>query len=350
MKFILAFIGFGTVGQGLAEILVNRGEWLREKYGFEFSVVAVSDLLKGSVYNPQGLDLPHLLSLVKKKGSIEEYPSGVKGWDSLQTIRQSEANTIVEVTYTDLQTGEPALSHLRTALSLGKHVVTSNKGPAALAYRELRELARQKGVFFKFEGSVMSGTPLLNLALNHLAGARITEVKGILNGTTNYILTQMEKGLRYEEALREAQHLGYAETKPDADVEGWDAVAKVLILANILMDTQLKVAEVYREGITHLTLEHIQEAAREKCRWKLIGSLQRKGSQVRAKVATEKIPLDDPLAGVSGITNALTFTTDLLGKVTIIGPGAGRKETGFALLSDLLDIKRSVSPPGRGLR
>ena len=344
MKFSLAFIGFGTVGQGLAEILADRGEWLREKYGFEYSVVAVSDLIKGSVCDPQGLDLPHLLSLVKEKGKIEDYPKGDKGWDSLKTIRQSQANTIVEVTYTDLQTGEPALTHIRTALSLGKHVVTSNKGPAALAYRELRELAYQKGIFFKFEGAVMSGTPLLNLALNHLAGARITEVRGILNGTTNYILTQMEQGLSYEEALGEAQRLGYAEAKPDADVEGWDAVAKVLILANLLMDTQLKVTEVPRKGITHLTLEHIREAAAEKRRWKLIGSLGRERNRVQAQVAPQKIPLDDSLAGVSGITNALTFTTDLLGKVTIVGPGAGRKETGFALLSDLLEINRSVSP------
>ncbi|TKJ30631.1 homoserine dehydrogenase [bacterium (candidate division B38) B3_B38] len=343
MKFTIAFIGFGTVGQGLAEILADRGKWLREEYGFEYSVVAVSDSIKGSVCDPGGLDLPHLLSLVKEKGSINDYPQGDKGWDSLKTIRQSPANTVVEVTYTDLRTGEPALTHIRTALSLGKHVVTSNKGPAALAYRELRDLARQKGVFFKFEGAVMSGTPLLNLALNHLEGARISEVRGILNGTTNFILTQMEKGLSYEEALAEAQRLGYAEAKPDADVEGWDAVAKVLILANLLMNTQLKVEEVSREGITNITPAHIQEAMRKKCRWKLIGSLRREGSQVRAKVAPEKIPLDDILAGVGGITNALTFSTDLLGKVTIVGPGAGRKETGFALLSDLLEISRSVS-------
>ena len=343
MKFTLAFIGFGTVGQGLAEILADRGKWLREEHGFEHSVVAVSDPIKGSVCDPRGLDLPHLLSLVKDKGSIEGYPKGDKGWDSLKTIRQSPANTIAEVTYTNLHTGEPALTHIRTALSLGKHVVTSNKGPAALAYRELRELARQKGVFFKFEGAVMSGTPLLNLALNHLAGARISEARGILNGTTNFILTQMEKGLSYDEALAEAQRLGYAEAKPDADVEGWDAVAKVLILANLLMDTQLKVEEVHREGITRLSSAHIREALKEKRRWKLIGSLQQEGSQVKAKVAPEKIPLDDPLAGVGGITNALTFTTDLLGKVTVVGPGAGRRETGFALLSDLLEINRTMS-------
>ncbi|MFB0518628.1 MAG: homoserine dehydrogenase [Acidobacteriota bacterium] len=343
MKFTIAFIGFGTVGQGLAEILADRGKWLREEYGFDCSVVAVSDPIKGSVCDPGGLDLPHLLSMVKEKGNIEDYQKGDKGWDSLKTIRQSTANTIAEVTYTDLHTGEPALTHIRTALSLGKHVVTSNKGPAALAYRELRELARQNGVFFKFEGAVMSGTPLLNLALNHLAGARISEARGILNGTTNFILTQMEKGLSYEEALAEAQRLGYAEAKPDADVEGWDAVAKVLILANLIMNTQLKVEEVHREGITHITPAHIQQAVREKCRWKLIGSLRQEGNQVRAKVAPEKIPLDDTLAGVGGITNALTFTTDLLGKVTVVGPGAGRKETGFALLSDLLEINRSAS-------
>ena len=335
----LAFIGFGVVGQGLAEILHEKKNELRKKYGFEYLLVAVSDFKKGSALLAGGLDIAKLLELAKNN-KISEYPGAKTGLDALDTIRESGADIVVEVSYTDIETGEPAYSHFKAALEAGKHLVTTNKGPTALNFRELAGIAKKKCVQFRYEGTVLAGTPSLNLSDLCLAGNTIKEIRGIMNGTTNFILTNMETGKSYADALKEAQELGYAEAKPDADVEGWDAVAKVVILSKSVMGVDIGVKDVDRTGITGISLEDVEAAKKEGKRWKLIGRVTREGAGVRASVRPEKVALTDPLAAVGGATNALTFETDLLGDVTIVGPGAGRKETGFSLLIDLLTIHR----------
>ncbi len=340
----LALIGFGTVGQGLAEILLAKGDKLAARYGVQFQVVAVSDLLKGSLYDPQGLDLAALLQAVQQTGKLDAYPvrAGLfSDWDSLRAIRESNADTVVEISWTDVQTGQPAIDHVRAAFESGKNAVLTNKGPVALAYRELAELAAAQGVQFRFEGTVMSGTPTIRLAQQALAGCEILEVKGILNGTTNYILTQMEGGQSYADALAEAQRLGYAEADPTADVEGWDAAGKAVILANVLMGGDLRVADVDRAGISKLTLADVAAAKTAGERWKLIARVWQEAGLTKASVQPTRLPLTHPLAGVSGAVNACTFSTDLLGDVTLVGPGAGRMETGYAVLGDLLDIAAS---------
>jgi homoserine dehydrogenase len=335
MKHRIALIGFGTVGQGLAEILLSKEQELKEKYGYEFDIVGISDIAWGTAYNPDGLDIPAMLETAKKK---KKFSTDLKEWDALALIKESNATVVCELAFTNLETGEPAISHCKTAFETGKHIVTSNKGPAALAYRELKQLAVKNNVEFLIEGTVMSGTPVLNLTEGPLAGCTITAARGILNGTTNYILSQMEEGMSYEDALKKAQELGYAEADPTGDVEGYDARGKVTILANVVMDTSLKIGDVSCQGITKITLDDIAKAREENCRWKLIGSVKREGDNVIASVAPEKLPLTHPLAGVMGATNAMTFTTDLLGDVSIVGPGAGRTETGYSILTDLLKI------------
>jgi len=337
----LAFIGFGVVGQGLTEILLEKKEMLKEKYGFEWSVVAIADMKKGSVYDEKGLDIKKILSIVKKGQSLETYPTGVKGLDNLQTITDTNADTILEVTYTDVKTGQPALTHIKTALEAGKNVVSTNKGPAVKEVKELTDLARKNKVFYGFEGVVLAGTPAINLALYTLAGNTIKGFKGIMNGTTNYILTRMEEGMSYEEALQKAQDLGYAEADPTGDVEGLDALGKVVILTNVVLGKTIGWQDVKRTGITHITSEDIQNAKKQGKRWKLIGScmIENDGS-VNASVEPISLPLSDPLAGVNEAINALTYYTDELGPVTIVGPGAGKRETGFALLIDLLTLHR----------
>jgi homoserine dehydrogenase len=176
------------------------------------------------------------------------------------------------------------------------------------------------------------------LAWSDLAGCEIVELSGIVNGTTNYILTQMEQGNGYTEALAEAQRLGYAEADPAGDVEGYDAAAKALILANVVMDAQISMSDVDRTGITGLTREMIKSAAAAGERWKLLARVWREGEQVRASVQPTRLPQSHPLANVGGVTNAITFTTDLLGDITLIGPGAGGVATGFAVLSDILAL------------
>ncbi len=344
MSYKLAFVGFGTVGQGLAEILRDKAGRLEADYGFKASLVAVSDSVKGAVYCPEGLDIGALLAAVGETGSLAAYPDGpglIRGWDSLTTIRNSGADVLVEAAWTDLRTGQPAISHIGAAFEAGMHVVTSNKGPAALAYRELKALADARGKRWGIEGTVMSGTPALRLGHTDLAGCRIAEIRGILNGTTNFILTQMETGASYAAALAEAQRLGYAEADPTADVEGHDALGKLMILSAVVMNAPLSKDQVACQGITGLTPDDIVRAKSEGKRWKLIARLRRTADGVEASVGPQAIPYADPLASVSGATNAITYVTDLLGEVTLVGPGAGRQATGFALLSDLLDIHRA---------
>jgi homoserine dehydrogenase len=344
MHFKLAFIGFGTVGQGLAEILIEKKQMLEQKYDFHYSVLAISDILKGSVYDEKGLDLKKILELVKNGKKINEYPTGKKDMDSLTTIKETNADTIIEITYTDIKTGEPATTHIKTALNAGKNVVSTNKGPVVREVRALLDLAKKKNVFYGFEGVVLAGTPALNLAKFTLAGNKIKGFKGILNGTTNYILTKMGEGMSYKDALKKAQELGYAEADPTADVEGFDAMGKVVILTNVVLEKNITIDDVQRKGITEITQNDIESARAEGKVWKLIGSaeLQEDGS-LKTRIWPEKLPLSNPLAGVSGATNALTYYTDELGAVTIVGPGAGKRETGFALLIDLLEINKKTT-------
>ncbi|MBI9049779.1 MAG: homoserine dehydrogenase [Anaerolineaceae bacterium] len=338
----LALIGFGNVGQGFVQILRDYGETITTETGASFRIVAICDALKGSIYQPEGYDPAELLDVVQKNGKLESLPAKARNMDAIQTIVVSNADVVVEMSFTDLKTGQPAIQYVDAAIKNKKHVVTTNKGPAALAYQELAEQARLYGVKFGVEGTVMSGTPALGLATQLLQGAGINKIQGILNGTTNYMLTKMAEGASYEDVLQEAQSLGYAEADPSGDVEGHDAAGKVVILAAMLMDAEIKLSDIDLEGITKITPADIELAAQHNEKWKLIGALEKKDGQIFASVKPTRVPLSHPLAGVDGATNAITYSTDLLGDVTLIGAGAGRMETGFAVLGDLLGIHRTL--------
>jgi homoserine dehydrogenase len=341
MEYRLAIIGFGNVGQGFAEILRDHGPRILEQSGVRFRIVGVSDNLKGSIHDPAGFEPGDLLDAVRLAGNFGGVDAPDRGWDGVEMARRSAADAVVELSYTDLETGEPATGHIRAALEAGKHVVTTNKGPVALHYAELSEMARERGLDFGVEGTVMSGTPTVLNGMNLLRAAGIKRVQGILNGTCNYILTRMEEGSTYEDALQEAQDNGYAEADPTGDVEGFDAAGKVVILANLLMGVPIGMPDVDRTGISALTPADIAEASDAGERWKLIGTLEPTDAGVSASVKPERVALDHPLASVGGAVNAVTYTTELLGDVTLVGPGAGRLETGYAVLVDLLEIHRT---------
>ncbi|MGA2533264.1 MAG: homoserine dehydrogenase [Candidatus Aminicenantales bacterium] len=345
MEYRIGLVGCGTVGQGLLEILDKKREFLRDAYGFESRVVAISDKIRGSLLVPEGIDIPAVLGVLGRGGNLADYPKAAPGQaeplDPLDMIEKTDAGIIAELTYTNIQTAEPATSYIRKALRTGKHVVTSNKGPAALYYRELQDLARKNGLQFRIEGTVMSGTPVFHLAESGLAGNHVLEAQGILNGTTNFILSKMEtEGMEYAAALKLAQELGYAEADPTADVEGFDALAKIVILSNVLMDGSLKTSDVPRKGISSISKADVAAAKKAGYRYKLIAHAKKEAGGVVASVSPQKLPLSDPLAGVMGAQNALSLQTDLMGKVTIQGAGAGKTETGFAILSDMLAIHR----------
>lgn len=345
MKYKLGLVGCGTVGQGLLEILDSKAAALKKGFGFEAKVVAITDKIKGTVTAAGGLDIKRVLALLSQGKTLADYKPGKKPVtaDPLDVIASCGADIIAELTYTNIQTGEPAASYIRKALQTGKHVVTSNKGPAALYYRELKELAAKKKVQLRIEGTVMSGTPVFTLFESGFAGNQVKEIKGILNGTTNFILTKMElENMDYADALALAQKLGYAEADPTADVGGFDALAKVVILSNVILGGRIKPADVKPVGITGITKQMVLDAKQEGCRYKLIAHTKREGDKITAGVAPQKLPLSDPLSGVMGAQNALTFDMDLLGQVTIQGPGAGKMATGHAILQDILAIHRDL--------
>jgi homoserine dehydrogenase len=346
MQRKIILIGCGVVGQGFLEILVMKKELLESKFDFEPVLVGVADMVKGSILAPDGIDIPKFIEHVKTKGTVHDFPidDAIVGLNSLDMIKQADADIMVEVTFTDIKTGEPATSHIRAAFEKGMCVATTNKGPITLHFKELGELAKRKNALFRYEGVVMSGTPIFDLLEYCLAVNDIREIKGILNGTTNFMLTKMEEdNMSYADALALAQKLGYAEADPTADVEGFDALAKVIILSNVVLGGSLKPSDAEeRIGISGITIEDIRKAKAEGMRYKLIGSTRKENGKIIASVKPVKLPLSDPLAGVSGAVNALTFTTDLSGAITIQGPGAGKLETGFAIMIDVLNMHREM--------
>ena len=325
MKTIkIGMVGFGNVGHGFLQTLAEKKDYFRREYSLQFLVTAITDIRYGTIYDPQGLPADQLAVSSDFSGLSPDF---FRDWNTIQMIRNADTDVIIELSFTDLKTGEPAVLHCQEALLSGKHVITSNKGPIALHYKHLKELARDNGVKIGCEGTVMSGSPALRLGVDSLLPTGITEIQGILNGTTNYILSRMENGATYEEALLQAQELGYAEADPSGDVEGFDTAGKVAILAQFIFNTFIKPEDVEREGITNITPEDIKEAAQKNMRWKLIGSLKKTEHGVEASVKPVMLPMDNPLANITGAGNAIQYHSDLLGSITLFGPGAGRKIT-----------------------
>jgi homoserine dehydrogenase len=338
-------VGFGTVGQWLAGALGSQAERLAARYGIGVTVVGLANARDGFVSDANGLDLQAALDLAARGRSLGELP-GVRSWPAaLDGLRATDADLLVEVTASPPGDGEPGYSHMREALARGIPVVTSNKWPVALYGVELAELARSRGVAFRAESCVMSGTPLLSSLIEGLAGAVPLGLRGLLNATANFILTRMADGATYEDALAEAQAAGLAERDPAADVEGGDAVAKVMILAALVFGRQLGPEEVACRGITDIAPAELERAAAAGARIKHVATLgfsepDGKGDVV-ARVQPEPLGRDDPLASIDGTTNAVVCRARPLGEITIAGPGAGPGLAGQGVLSDLIAVARS---------
>ena len=337
MRLIL--VGFGTLGQSLARILHDDRERMLKEYGFEPQVSTIVDS-GGFCDDENGLNLILALKVKEKHGTIGKYPG--KGHQNVEPsgiISASQADALIETTPSNFKDGEPGLSNIKQALIGGKHVVTANKGPLALAMPALLELAAHKSVKLRFSGTVGGGTPFLSFASRSLPGEKILGVHGVLNGTTNYILTKMEnKSLSFQQALSEAQKKGIAERDPKNDVGGFDTAAKVVILANWVLKQRLTLRDVQTTGISNVTPERITRSRGSGLRVKLIGRL----SESRASVRLEEVPVNDPVC-VPDTLNALTFSTEHAGDVTLIGQGAGGEQTASAILRDLVEIRREYS-------
>jgi homoserine dehydrogenase len=340
-------VGFGTVGQWLAGALESNAERLAVRYGVEVAVVGIANARDGFIYDGNGLDLPAVLGLASAGRPIAEQP-GVTRWPSaMEGLRATEADLLVEVTASTSVDGQPGVAHMCEALERGIAVVTSNKWPVALQGVELAALARSRGVSFRAESSVMSGTPLLSALVDGLAGALPLGLRGLLNATANFILSRMSEGKPYADALAEAQAAGLAERDPSADVEGHDAVAKVMILSALVFGRQLRREQVACRGITDITRSEIDEAASSGARLKHVATLEFSepdgAGDVTARVAPELVGPDDPLANIEGTTNVLTCRAIPVGEVTVIGPGAGPELAGQGVFSDLIAVARAAS-------
>jgi homoserine dehydrogenase len=347
IEYKVALIGFGGVNRALVQLAAeNNARWARE-LGFQLKFVGVSDLHLGSAMCSSGLDLNELCKLSTVKGALENLPGGKAVPETEEVIQNSGADIVAEATFTNPVDGEPASSYCWLAVNKGISVVTTNKGPVAFHAETLSRAAETQGVFFEFEGSVMSGTPVIRLAKESLAGSDLVGFEGILNGTSNFVISSMEAGLSFTEAVGKAQRLGYAEADPTADIEGHDVRLKVTILANELLGAKLKPRDVTCKGISGLTAQAVQDAIASNARWKLIGSASKApDGTVRASVEPKLLPIENSLAGVAGAANAVTFKTKVLGDVTVRGPGAGRIETAYALLSDIISIHRKKTVGG----
>jgi homoserine dehydrogenase len=334
----LFLLGFGTVGRALARLILVKEALLRDSLHVAFRITGAVTRRHGGAADSGGLNPDALLRAAEAGGRL-----GRRTWDGTRLadwLGESAADVLVELTPTDRDTGEPAVANIRTALACGVHAVTANKGPVAFAYRELNALAENRGRRFLFESAVMDGTPVFSLQRETLPAARIRGFRGILNSTTNYLLTQMESGMEFEEAVAQAQAVGIAETDPLADVDGWDAAFKVAALAAVWMDAALKPQDIPRIGIGGLDPASVRRARAEGRPYKLVCRGRQTAAGVEASVRPEQLTADDPLAAARGTATLLQIESDVLPGVIIGGSEPGPQTTAYGLLADLLRIAR----------
>jgi len=328
--------GFGVVGQSLVKLFNSRSEDLYAQYGLKPRVVGVFDS-KGSAIDTSGLELEKLVEIKKKYGTVKNYSKTKNNLSGIEMIRNIDADVVIETTASNYKDAEPGMSHIITAMKRRMHVISVNKGPLALAFPSLMELAKYNQVIFKFSGTVGGGTPILDYAKNSLRGERITSFAGILNGTTNYILSNMTNGLSFDLALKDAKEKGYVEADESLDLDGLDAAAKLVILANWIMGMKVTLPDIDCNGIRNVTVNDIKNASKNNCAIKLIASCNKE-----LVVKPREVSVDDPLC-VNGTLNAIAFTSEHSGTQTIIGKGAGGIETASSILRDLLDIRQEIA-------
>lgn len=347
MHYNLALIGFGNVARALARLLLHKQDLLKLQYDVTFLFTGISTGRHGFAVNPDGLDIEQALRFVESGKSISPL-SSFPVEDSLSVIRHSNANVMFENSPVNTQTGQPALDHIRTALDLGMHAITANKGPVVYGYRELTTLAKSKGKVFGFESTVLGGSPVFSVFRETFPLAELSSFKGILNATTNIILSRMENGESYEEAVKYCQSVGVAETDPTNDVDGWDAAIKVAALITVLMDASRPFTpqQVNPTGIRGITPEMIAQAKAEGKRYKLVCSAEKSGEQINAHVAPELVDALSPLYGMMNSSTGVTFRTDVLPDYSITvsereGMAGGPVETAYGLFADFARAVRS---------
>jgi homoserine dehydrogenase len=356
MRADLALVGFGNVARRFSRLIEERRDWLSLDYDLECRVVGIATRRHGALARESGLEAVALAAAVETGAPLAG--DGSPAADAMDVIRRlagsaAPMKVLIETTTLDIGAGQPAIDHVRAALDAGCHVVTANKGPAAFAYEELSALAADRGRAFLFEGAVMDGVPIFNLVRETLPAVQITGFRGVINSTTNHILSALEDGEGFDAALQRMQEMGIAEADPSLDVDGWDAAAKTATLANVLLRARMTPQGVDREGIGPATARLAMAAKARGGRVRLVASAQPTPAGLVAAVRPVELPESDLLAGLRGMANALVLQTDLLGEIAICQLSGSLTQTAYALLSDLIAIRRQQQPaphaagPGR---
>jgi homoserine dehydrogenase len=338
----LVLVGFGNVGRRFARLLDERRDRLSAQFGLTCRIVGISTRRHGAVFDTEGVDVEAALARMESGGRL-----GTSDVDVISALAASAANdtgtsrVVVETTTLSIADGQPAIDHVRRAIAGRCHVVTANKGPAAFAYAALRDEAAAANVSFLFEGAVMDGIPIFNLVRETLPAVDVIGFRGVVNSTTNHILSALEDGDAFGPALARMQAEGIAEADPSLDVDGWDAAAKTAALANVLLGAAITPHQVRREGIGEHSSAAALHALERGMRLRLVASARRRADgSVDASVGPEALPMTDMLAGLRGQANALVLDTDLLGEIAVSQLGGGLTQTAYALLSDLVTIGR----------
>ena len=367
LRLDLLLVGFGNVARRFARLLeARRGRLLRDE-ALELRTIGIFTRRHGGLFGADGIAADRIADALDTGGSLASAgaspsldwhapataPAGARPPASaVEFIDRAVAAAfarepsrhlvIVETTALDIGAGQPGIDHVRASLERGAHVVTANKGPVAFAWRELAALAMARNRSFLFEGAVMDGIPIFNLARETLPGVSVLGFRGVVNSTTNHILSAMERGREFGEALAEMEAAGITEADPSLDVDGWDAAAKTAALANVLMAAGITPHQIARRGIRELSGADVRAAVARGRRWKLVSSARLLEGKVQAAVAPEELPADDILAGLEGQQNALILATDLLGKMAVVQIDSGLTATAYALVSDLVTVGRRL--------
>lgn len=314
------------------QLLEKRAAQLREVYGISYRITGIASRRLGWIADPDGVDWKGLAP--GGAGSAVQNPragvADVRSW-----LTAARADIVFEATSLNLETGQPATEHIRAALEHGAHAITANKGPIVHAYRELRDLAVKQGKRFLFESTVMDGIPIFSL-FDQLPAVHLQGFHGILNSTTNLILSEMEQGLSFEDALKKAQDLGVVETDATHDVDGWDAAVKTAALITVLMDVPIRLDQIAREGIRDLSPSAVRNFRRDGWPCKLVCRARRTSNGVQASVGPEKVRISEPMARISGTSSYIYFETDIFPGLAITEENPGLYATAYGLLADFV--------------
>lgn len=338
----VAMLGFGDAGQGFAKLLMEKKEDIVSKYKCNVEVVAISTRSRGSIVNEKGIDLESVLSNMEELNKFDEKRKDYSKLNSMEIAKTVDYDVIMELTPIDIFTGQPAIDHIKEALNRKKHAITANKGPIAWAYEELRDLAKEKESLFYYETTVMDGTPVFNLVEETLEFCQVTEVNGILNSTTNFVLEELAKGKAYDDVIVEGKKRGFIEADPAMDIEGWDAAAKTAVLLNVLMGANTNPVEIDREGIENITNEDIENAGKRGKEIKLICHGSIKDGKVVGRVKPEEISKDDLYSNIKGTSSVVTLSTDLMGDVSIVEHEPEIEQTAYGIFADLLRVIKNM--------